>query len=127
VRSSAALLAAFLAVGPQAATGKASDLWAEAWLSTAGPYGEGWTLRLTPNGNVFLRVFYMGTPSGNLMADFDVRDEHEDRVRAAIKTQQFFELPADISPKTAMLHLPDFTLDVSLGGRRHKVRLLLRA
>ena len=124
MKSSAALLAAILAAGPQVSTtGKTPDLWVEAWLSTAGPYGEGWTLRLAPNGNVFLRVLYMGNPSGNLLADLDVGDEYERHLRAAIETHRFFDLPTDISPKSAVLHLPDFTMDVALGGKRHKVRL----
>jgi hypothetical protein len=124
VRTSVAVLAAVLTVGSEPApTSATPDLWAEAWLSTAGPYGQGWSLRLAPSGNVSLRVFYMGTPAGSLLADFDPGDGYEARVRAVLNDQQFFVLPAEITPKAAMLHMPDFSLNIGLGSRRHKVRL----
>jgi hypothetical protein len=44
-------------------------------------------------------------------------------VRAALDEQQFFGLPAEIVPKSAVLHMPDFSLNVGRDGRRHKVRL----
>jgi hypothetical protein len=94
VKSSIAVLAAVLMAGPEATpTSATADLWVEAWLSTAGPYGQGWSLRLAPSGNVTLRVLYMGTPSGSLMAEFDPANGYEERVRAAldVKSRQVIQ------------------------------------
>jgi hypothetical protein len=124
-----ALLSAAILLGPaqgtpeSAPTTAAPDLLAEAWLSTAGPYGEGWELRLMPHGDVSLRVFYSLRPSGSLMADFDIDEDHMARIRAAIDAQAFFDLPAEISPKLSALHMPDFRLEITLGNRKSKVQL----
>jgi hypothetical protein len=79
-------------------------------------------LRLTPNGDVFLRVHYSTNPSGSVMAEFDVTDEHMARLRKAIDEERFFDLPAEIAPEAAPLHQPDLHLEITLGGRKHKVQ-----
>ena len=94
------------------ASASAPDLFVESWLGTAGPYGEGWQLRLTPNGDIFLHVIYSLNPSGTLMAEFHVPEEYMARVRRVIESERFFELPNDLSPKASPLHMPDFSLEV---------------
>jgi hypothetical protein len=99
------------------------DLIVEASLSTAGPYGEMWTLHLAPGGNVFVRVYYTATPSGTVMADFNLSEEQLKRFRAIVEAERFFELPAEITPRSTPLHMPDFRLEISLGPKKHKVQL----
>jgi hypothetical protein len=99
------------------------DLLVEAWISTAGPYGEMWTLHLTPSGDARLRAYYSLDPSGSLMAEFDVGKEHLDRVQASASEQRFFDLPPELSPPTSPLHRPDLRLEITLGPRKHKVRV----
>ena len=116
------LLAGPVHAGPNPSA-DAADLLVEASLSTAGPYGELWILRLTPNGDIFLRVHYALNPSGSLMAEFDVTDEHLASLRKAIESERFFELPEEISPEAVALHEPDFRLEITVGHRKHKVEL----
>ena len=117
------LLAMSLAGGGLKAEDKPVALVVEAWISTAGPYGESWDLRLTPSGEISLRVNYMITPSGNLMARFTLSAEQIAGIRKAIESERFFELPAKVFPATVPLHRPALRLDVWLGDRRHSVQL----
>jgi hypothetical protein len=119
------LLACGLAViglvgGTVVDAGQSGDLVVEAWISTAGPYGESWDLKLTPGGEVALQVYY---PSGSLLAQFRLSDAQVADLRKALESQRFFELPAEIAPKTSLLHQPDLRIAVWLGGKRHKVAL----
>ena len=120
-----ALLIAGASFCPAAAIAdeKEVGLVVEAWVSTAGPYGESWDLKLSPSGEVALQVFYSANPSGSLMARFGLSDESVAAVRKVIKSERYFELPPKISPPTAPLHQPDLRLSVWLGGKRHKVQL----
>jgi hypothetical protein len=102
---------------------KAPSLLVQASLSTAGPYGENWYLTLTPDGGISLQVFYSTNPSGNLMARFTGAGENLETLRKAIEAARFFDLPAEISPKSAPLHRPHFRLDITLSGRQHQVSL----
>ena len=118
-------LLALLTVVPEQkpATHRAPDLLIEGWLSTAGPYGESWWYTLTPGGSVSLHVDYILNPSGSLMAEFHVSDEDVARVRKAIETERFLELPEKISAEMVELHRPDYRLTITLGGRRAQVSL----
>jgi hypothetical protein len=100
-----------------------TDLYVEATVSTAGPYGELWVLRVTPGGDALLHTYYSASPSGSLMAEFSLSDESVDKLRAAIESERFFELPADISPRVSPLHQPDLQMEITLGGRKRKVRV----
>jgi hypothetical protein len=116
-------LAALSARAQPAAQQNAPVLLVKASLSTAGPYGEGWYLTLTPDGDVALQVFYSTNPSGSLMARFTVAEERIDDLRRTIDAERFFDLPTEVSPKTRAFHRPDFRLDVTVSGRQHKVSL----
>jgi hypothetical protein len=102
---------------------KPAALVVEAWISTAGPYGESWDLRLTPSGEVSLRVNYMMTPSGNLMARFSLSPDQVAGIRKAIVSERFFDMPARIAPATLPLHRPALRLDVWLDEKHHSVQL----
>jgi hypothetical protein len=117
------LLALSLVGGGLNAEDKPVALVVEAWISTAGPYGESWDLRLTPSGEVSLRVNYMTAPSGSLMARFTLSSEQVAGIRTAIESQRFFEIPAKVFPATVPLHRPALRLDVWLGDRHHSVQL----
>jgi len=95
----------------------------EAWISTAGPYGESWDLRLTPSGEMSLRVNYMITPSGNLMARFSLSADQVAGIRQVIVSERFFDMPAKVFPATLPLHRPALRLDVWLDEKRHSVQL----
>lgn len=95
----------------------------EAWISTAGPYGESWDLRLMPSGEISLRVNYMITPSGTLMARFSLSPDQIAGIRTGIESERFFDLPAKISPASLPLHRPALRLDVWLDNKYHSVQL----
>jgi len=95
----------------------------EAWISTAGPYGESWDLRLTPSGEMSLRVNYMIAPSGNLMARFSLSADHVAAIRQVILAERFFDMPAKVFPATLPLHRPALRLDIWLDEKRHSVQL----
>jgi hypothetical protein len=117
------LLAVSLVGGGLKAEDRPVALVVEAWISTAGPYGESWDLRLTPSGEISLRVNYMTTPSGNLMARFTLSPEQIASIRQAIESERFFEMPPKVFPATVPLHRPALRLDVWLGDRHHSVQL----
>jgi hypothetical protein len=118
------LLAVSLAASPAPSHANgAADLLVEATVSTAGPYGELWMLRLMPDGEVFLRTYYSVNPSGRVMADFDLGEEYAAKLRRTIEEERFFDLPTEISPRESLLHQPDLQLEISLGRRKWKVRL----
>jgi hypothetical protein len=102
---------------------KKPDLLIEAWLSTAGPYGESWSYTLTPSGSVKLHAYFSLNPSGSLMAEFQMADEYVDRVRRAVDSERFFDLPDSLSAQMVMLHRPEYELTVTLGGRKAKTSL----
>jgi hypothetical protein len=112
-----------LAGGGLKADDKPVALVVEAWISTAGPYGESWDLRLTPSGEASLRVNYMTAPAGNLMGRFTLSAEQVVRIRTAIESERFFAMPAKVFPATVPLHRPALRLDVWLGERHHSVQL----
>jgi hypothetical protein len=95
----------------------------EAWISTAGPYGESWDLRLTPSGEMSLRVNYMITPSGTLMARFSLSADQVAGIRKMIESERFFDMPAKVFPATLPLHRPALRLDVWLHEKHHSVQL----
>lgn len=102
---------------------KPDALVVEAWISTAGPYGEGWDLKLVPSGAVALRVFYSLQPSGSLMGEFTLSEEQVTGIRRVIEAERFFDLPPQISAPMVTLHQPDLRLEVWLGSKHHKVAL----
>jgi hypothetical protein len=102
---------------------KPAVLVVEAWIATAGPYGESWDLRLTPSGEASLRVNYMSAPSGSLMARFSLSADQLAAIRHAIASERFFELPAKVSPAPLPLHRPALRLDIWLDEKHHSVQL----
>jgi len=123
--STAALLCATLAAlsAQQTVAAEPPLLVVEAWVSTAGPYGESWELGIRPDGVVRMQVLYMGSPSGNLMARLHLPEPALARIRAALDSERFFELPEKLAPKTSLLHMPFFKLDVWSGTRHRAVTL----
>jgi hypothetical protein len=107
----------------KAGEGKPVGLVVEAWVSTAGPYGQSWNLKIVPSGEAALQVFYMSAPSGTLMARFSLSAQQLAGIRSVVETERFFELPAKISPTATPMHRPAFRLDVWLEGRHHTVAL----
>jgi hypothetical protein len=57
------------------------------------------------------------------MAEWDFGDDYLARIRTALEDNRFFDLPAEISPSMSQLHQPDLSIEVTLGARKHKVRL----
>jgi hypothetical protein len=98
-------------------------LFLRASVSTAGPYGEAWSLTITFRGEASLEVMYMLQPSGSLLGRFTVTDKHLASIAAAIDKEQFFALPGKISAERIALHQPDLELEVTVGTATHKVRL----
>jgi hypothetical protein len=108
---------------PSQATVTASDLVIQASLSTAGPYGDDWQLTLAPDRTVFVEVYYGGAASGSVTGSFFLSAEAVSEIANAVETQDFFNLPDEISRQWVVLHNPDFFISVSKGGRSHKVNL----
>ena len=94
-----------------------------AWVSVAGPYGPLWDLTIGADGRATLEVLYGWDPAGSLTGNFEVSPERLAALRAAIDAEHFFDLPAQLGPTQAPLHMPDLRLDVQLGARQHKVAL----
>jgi hypothetical protein len=126
--SSALLLASvlLLLIGPSSTQASSSALLVQARLTTAGPYGSLWTARLGPDGKLAVRVLNM---NGSLSGTFTVN--YLDLLERAIISEHFFELPSEFSgPFTpelantsAVFHMPDLTLEVTLGSKKHKVNM----
>lgn len=100
-----------------------APLFLQASISTAGPYGQGWYLTLAPGGEVTLQVFYNQSPSGNLLGRFSLSEQQSLAIRKACDAQDFFGLPADLTPRPQAFHRPHLQLTIHLGGRHHKVSL----
>jgi hypothetical protein len=115
----------FVADGAKAAEEKKKPLGlvVESWVSTAGPYGQSWTLRIAPSGEASLHVLYMASPTGTLLATFSLSAEHLADIRKAVETERFFELPANIAPKSLPMHRPALRLDIWLEGKQHTVEV----
>jgi len=92
----------------------------EAWLSTAGPYGDVWSAKLAADGRLQLQVL---RTSGEVNGVFQLTGIQMANLRSVIHAQSFFKLPAQITPTTVALHEPDFRLEVKSGGHVHKVAL----
>jgi hypothetical protein len=122
IRTAQVLIGLSLMGGMLHAEEKPAALVVEAWISTAGPYGESWDLRLGPSGEVSLRVNYMVTPSGTVMARFSLSPDHIALIRAAVESERFFDLPGNISPASRPLHQPALRLDVWLDQKHHTVQ-----
>jgi hypothetical protein len=122
IRAACGSIALSLISGMLHAAEKPAALVVEAWISTAGPYGESWDLRLTPSGEVSLRVNYMVAPSGNVMARFSLSPDQIAGIRTVVESERFFDLPARISPASLPLHQPALRLDVWLDRRHHSVQ-----
>jgi hypothetical protein len=101
----------------------AQNLQVRAYMSTAGPYGESWELKLGEDGRVTLQILYMINPLGKMSGDFLASPERIAAVRQAIEAEKFAELPADLWPAAAPLHQPDLRLTVTSGQRTHEVKL----
>ena len=101
----------------------APALFVQAFISTAGAYGETWQLTLAPNGDVFLQVFYGASPSGDVMAHFTLSERGIGAIREACETQQFFDLPTDLAPLERLGHKPSLQIEIHLAGRHHKASL----
>jgi hypothetical protein len=115
-----AVLAQVEPAQPAAAESLKGPLQIKMWLATAGPYGEVWTAELDGSGAVALRIFYQ---SGKVEGAFQLGASQVASIRRSVEDADFFELPADIGPEVAPLHMPDFRLEVQDNARNHKVAL----
>lgn len=84
---------------------------------------RGWYLTLAPSSEVSLQVFYNQSPSGNLLGRFSLSEQQSLAIRKACDAQDFFGLPADLTPPQQAFHRPHLQLTIHLGGRHHKVSL----
>jgi hypothetical protein len=121
--SSAAALSAALLTAAVSSAEPTASLLVQAYVSTAGPYGEGWKLNLKPDGKVSLEIWYMLNPMGKMSGEFLVSSEDVQDLRNTIETERFLELPSSISPATAPLHAPDLRLSITLEDKVHEVRV----
>jgi hypothetical protein len=94
-----------------------------AWVATGGPDGEMWELRINPNGNTSLQISYMLNPLGKMSGEFYATPQVVETIRAAVSSQKFMELPADIALQTQSVHAPDLRLTITVGDHTHEVRL----
>ena len=112
-----------LAETPQAATAL-PPMAVAAWVSTAGPYGPMWDLTIAADARATLEVLYPFNPSGRLAGNFEIAEERLATLRRAVETERFFDLPAELGPKEAILaHMPDLRLEIQVGAKKHKVAL----
>ena len=95
----------------------------EASVSTAGPHGQSWQLKLSPDGAAELEIRYMQNPLGSLKGKFKASRERIAAVRAILAQERFYDLPATISPKAVALHQPDLKLKVTIGEKAYNARL----
>jgi hypothetical protein len=101
----------------------AAPLELRAHVSTAGPYGESWELKLGRDGKARLQILYMLPPMGKMEGDFLVSETALAELRKTIAAERFGDLPKSIWPGAASFHLPDFRLSVTLGNVTHEVWL----
>jgi hypothetical protein len=118
------MIAALLTLGVGVTTaGEKPPVVVTAFMSDAGPYGESWVLTMTPDGRVSLTVLYMRSPSGSVMARFDLGDAAIEAIYEAITSERFFDLPPKLEPKVLSFHKPALQLDVRVGSTHHNVNL----
>lgn len=118
-----ALLLGAMLVASTAEGEPAAKLQVRAYVSTAGPYGESWELKVGADGRVTLEIHYMLEPLGTMSGEFLVSPERIAALRKAIETERFADLPADLWPETAPLHQPDLRLNITSGQVTHEVKL----
>ncbi|QNK66349.1 hypothetical protein [Variovorax sp. PAMC26660] len=99
------------------------DVEIKATLSTAGSYGEIWSLHLTPDGLGYFRYFNNRRPQGELSGEFLFDLDAISKLAALAQTQSFEKLPKTIKPSLLMLHGPDYALSIQIGAKRHAVEL----
>jgi hypothetical protein len=105
------------------ATEHQRSLLLEAYVSTAGPYGQLWTLKLTPAGEAELHVLYAFNPSGSLTGTFSLSEERVSAIRRALEKYDFMLLPERMSPALIAFHMPDLRLAVWNSDKHREVRL----
>ena len=123
VAGMAALVALLPAQPGRAEERAAPGLFVQAWVSTAGPYGESWNLTIAPDGEVNLQVLYLGSPSGTLLARFTWSAAQLNAIREAVHTADFFALPARLAPPESLFHQPHLRLEIHFGERHQNVTL----
>lgn len=95
----------------------------EASMSTTGPQGQSWQLKLLSDGAAELEIRYLKNPLGSLKGRFKAAKERIEAVRAIIAQERFYDLPANISPQPVALHQPDLKLKVTVGEKAYNTRL----
>ncbi len=95
----------------------------EASMSTTGPQGQSWQLKLSPDGAADLEIRYLKNPLGSMKGRFKAAKERMEAVRAIIAQERFYDLPANISPTSVALHQPDLKLKVTIGEKAYNARL----
>ena len=100
-----------------------SPVTVRAWVSTAGPYGESWTLIVPDRGDVSLEILYHLSPMGKMSGEFCVTAEELTRLKEAVDSERFMELPSRLQPEVAHLHKPTLRVRVSVGEREHEVEV----
>ena len=116
--STAVLLAPCLVQG-----NSESVLTIRAWVNTAGPYGESWTLIVPAGGDVSLEILYHLSPMGKMSGEFCVTAERLLPIKEAIESERFMELPSRFQPEVTYFHKPTLRVRVTLGERQHEVEL----
>lgn len=99
----------------------------ELFGSTAGPYGESWSVLLVPDpggdGATLAVEVFSFAPSGNLLGRFDLEATEYDLVLQEIQESRFCELPERISRTEIALHQTDLSISGACGATRHRVNL----
>jgi hypothetical protein len=91
-----------------------------AGFDTRGSSDEAWFLTATPDGAVFLHVYY---PQGEMLARFTTPASYIARVQQAVDDERFFELPRELTPRQAPFNRPQFWLEIRSGDKFHQVTL----
>jgi hypothetical protein len=92
-------------------------------VSTAGPYGESWDLKIAPSGTASLEIGYMLNPLGKMSGEFHLGPDALDPIRTVVARERFMDLPPSITQEAVPLHAPDLRLTITLGEQTHEVRV----
>jgi hypothetical protein len=95
----------------------------QAWISTAGPYGEWWDLKIGPDGTAALGIGYMFNPLGKMSGEFHLTPSTLDPIRRVAVHERFMDLPPNISQDIVPLHAPDLRLTITIGEEAREVRV----
>jgi len=108
---------------PPSCTAKSAvpDIAFEAEVTTAGPYGEHWTVTLEYGEEASVAIHWTFHTPGHLTGTFLIEPQE---VAKAADAAQFASLPQWIdNDRPAPLHQPDLRLDLQVNCRRHEVHL----